>query len=59
MGQKLNWRSVFKKVAVSHENQRVGVFYCGEPVLVPQLSQLSADFTHTTNTKFGSHDENF
>uniref|UniRef100_A0A0D9V0U8 FAD-binding FR-type domain-containing protein n=1 Tax=Leersia perrieri TaxID=77586 RepID=A0A0D9V0U8_9ORYZ len=54
-----NWRSVFKKVAVSHENQRVGVFYCGEPVLVPQLRQLSADFTHKTNTKFDFHKENF
>ncbi|GJN05277.1 hypothetical protein PR202_ga22892 [Eleusine coracana subsp. coracana] len=54
-----NWRSVFKHVAVNHENQRVGVFYCGEPVLVPQLRQLSADFTHKTNTKFEFHKENF
>ncbi|VAH60058.1 unnamed protein product [Triticum turgidum subsp. durum] len=54
-----NWRSVFKRVAVNHENQRVGVFYCGEPVLVPQLRQLSADFTHKTNTKFEFHKENF
>ncbi|XP_002457825.1 respiratory burst oxidase homolog protein B isoform X2 [Sorghum bicolor] len=54
-----NWRSVFKHVAVNHENQRVGVFYCGEPVLVPQLRQFSADFTHKTNTKFEFHKENF
>ena len=83
-----NWRSVFKRVAVNHENQRVGrffrrhshtwytrnvgsshylltfdfasgVFYCGEPVLVPQLRQLSADFIHKTNTKFEFHKENF
>jgi len=54
-----NWLSVFKHVAVNHENQRVGVFYCGEPVLVPQLRQLSADFTHKTNTKFEFHKENF
>ncbi|AQK91563.1 Respiratory burst oxidase homolog protein B [Zea mays] len=54
-----NWRSVFKHVAVNHENQRIGVFYCGEPVLVPQLRQLSADFTHKTNTKFEFHKENF
>ncbi|KAM0854395.1 hypothetical protein ACQ4PT_050450 [Festuca glaucescens] len=54
-----NWRSVFKRVAVNHENQCVGVFYCGEPVLVPQLRQLSADFTHKTNTKFEFHKENF
>ncbi|VAI25418.1 unnamed protein product [Triticum turgidum subsp. durum] len=54
-----NWRSVFKRIAVNHENQRVGVFYCGEPVLVAQLRQLSADFTHNTNTKFDFHKENF
>lgn len=36
-----------------------GVFYCGEPVLVPQLRQLSADFTHKTNTRFDFHKENF
>ncbi|KAJ1283794.1 hypothetical protein BS78_03G154100 [Paspalum vaginatum] len=54
-----NWRSVFKHVAVKHESQRVGVFYCGEPVLVPQLRQLSADFTHKTNTRFEFHKENF
>ncbi|CAO2162452.1 unnamed protein product [Urochloa humidicola] len=54
-----NWRKVFKHVAVNHDKQRVGVFYCGEPVLVPQLRQLSADFTHKTNTKFEFHKENF
>nr|CAB3477154.1 unnamed protein product [Digitaria exilis] len=54
-----NWRKVFKHVAVNHDSQRVGVFYCGEPVLVPQLRQLSADFTHKTNTKFEFHKENF
>ncbi|CAO2203483.1 unnamed protein product [Urochloa humidicola] len=54
-----NWRKVFKHVAVNHDNQRVGVFYCGEPVLVPQLRQLSADFTHKTNTRFEFHKENF
>nr|CAD1823583.1 unnamed protein product [Ananas comosus var. bracteatus] len=54
-----NWRKVFKHVAVHHENQRVGVFYCGEPVLVEELKQLSQDFTHKTSTRFEFHKENF
>ncbi|KAJ3669534.1 hypothetical protein LUZ60_011484 [Juncus effusus] len=54
-----NWRSVFKHVAVHHPDQRVGVFYCGEPVLVKELRQQSQDFTHKTSTKFEFHKENF
>ncbi|XP_072975700.1 respiratory burst oxidase homolog protein B-like [Typha angustifolia] len=54
-----NWRNVFKHVAVHHENQRVGVFYCGDQTLVPELRRLASDFSHKTNTKFVFHKENF
>ncbi|KAJ1687714.1 hypothetical protein LUZ63_019104 [Rhynchospora breviuscula] len=54
-----NWRNVFKHVAVKHPDERVGVFYCGEPILVKQLKQLSQDFTHKTSTRFEFHKENF
>ncbi|GJX75752.1 respiratory burst oxidase homolog protein C-like protein [Tanacetum coccineum] len=56
---KPNWRSVYKRIAVTHSGQRVGVFYCGAPALVPELKQLAADFTHKTPTKFDFHKENF
>ncbi|KAJ3688508.1 hypothetical protein LUZ61_017672 [Rhynchospora tenuis] len=54
-----NWRTVFKHVAVNHEKQRVGVFYCGDQTLTPELRKLSQDFTHKTSTKFVFHKENF
>ncbi|KAJ3681386.1 hypothetical protein LUZ60_015875 [Juncus effusus] len=54
-----NWRTVFKHVAVNHESERVGVFYCGDQTLAPELRKLSQDFTHKTSTKFVFHKENF
>lgn len=54
-----NWRNVFKHVAVNHNDQRVGVFYCGAPGLTGELRRLSADFSRKTSTKFDFHKENF
>eukprot|EP00268_Persea_americana_P025912 TRINITY_DN2524_c2_g2_i1.p1 TRINITY_DN2524_c2_g2~~TRINITY_DN2524_c2_g2_i1.p1 ORF type:complete len:631 (+),score=65.01 TRINITY_DN2524_c2_g2_i1:43-1893(+) len=54
-----NWRNVFKHVAVNHNNQRVGVFYCGAPGLTGELRRLSHDFSRKTSTKFDFHKENF
>ncbi|PPS19017.1 hypothetical protein GOBAR_AA01568 [Gossypium barbadense] len=56
---KPNWRSVYKHIAVNHNNARVGVFYCGAPALTKVLSQLASDFSHKTSTKFDFHKENF
>ncbi|XWS37016.1 hypothetical protein CRYUN_Cryun19dG0007400 [Craigia yunnanensis] len=56
---KPNWRSVYKQIAVNHNNSRVGVFYCGAPALTKELSQLASDFSHKTSTKFDFHKENF
>ncbi|KAK5846546.1 Respiratory burst oxidase C [Gossypium arboreum] len=56
---KPNWRSVYKHIAVNHNNARVGVFYCGAPALTKVLRQLASDFSHKTSTKFDFHKENF
>ncbi|PPS09438.1 hypothetical protein GOBAR_AA11222 [Gossypium barbadense] len=56
---KPNWRSVYKHIAVNHNNSRVGVFYCGAPALTKDLRQLASDFSHKTSTKFDFHKENF
>lgn len=54
-----NWRNVYKRIALNHQNQRVGVFYCGAPVLTKELRELAQDFSRKTNTKFEFHKENF
>uniref|UniRef100_A0ACD5XN41 Uncharacterized protein n=1 Tax=Avena sativa TaxID=4498 RepID=A0ACD5XN41_AVESA len=53
------WRDVFKRVACDHQGQRVGVFYCGDQKVTPELRRLSQDFSHRTTTKFVFHKENF
>ncbi|MFS7963972.1 putative NAD(P)H oxidase (H(2)O(2)-forming) [Helianthus anomalus] len=56
---KPNWRSVYKRIALTHAGQRIGVFYCGAPAPVKELKQLASDFSHKTSTKFDFHKENF
>ncbi|XP_073007440.1 respiratory burst oxidase homolog protein C-like [Typha latifolia] len=54
-----NWRNVFKRIALNHRDQRIGVFYCGAPHPTKELRQLSLDFSRKTSTKFEFHKENF
>jgi respiratory burst oxidase len=54
-----DWRQVFKRVACAHQGQRVGVFFCGDQKLTPELRRLAQDFSHKTDTKFVFHKENF
>ncbi|XP_076933478.1 respiratory burst oxidase homolog protein C-like [Bidens hawaiensis] len=56
---KPNWRSVYKRIALTHTGQRVGVFYCGAKAPVKELKHLASDFSHKTTTKFDFHKENF
>ncbi|OVA09739.1 Cytochrome b245 [Macleaya cordata] len=56
---KPNWRNVYKRIALNHNDSRVGVFYCGAPALTKDLRQLALDFSHKTSTKFDFHKENF
>ncbi|KAF3321926.1 putative respiratory burst oxidase protein H [Carex littledalei] len=54
-----NWRKVFAELADAHKNSRIGVFYCGSPTLTKMLRDLSKEFSHTTDTRFHFHKENF
>ncbi|KAF6168750.1 hypothetical protein GIB67_013132 [Kingdonia uniflora] len=56
---KPNWRNVYKRIALNHRDERVGVFYCGAPALTKELRILAQDFSHKTSTKFEFHKENF
>ncbi|KAL5697442.1 NAD(P)H oxidase (H2O2-forming) [Ranunculus cassubicifolius] len=54
-----NWRKVFTHLSTVHRDSRIGVFYCGSPVLTQQLSDLCSEFTLNTTTRFQFHKENF
>ncbi|KAF5181590.1 Respiratory burst oxidase-like protein [Thalictrum thalictroides] len=54
-----NWRKVFTQLSNAHKASRIGVFYCGSPVLTKQLKDLSHEFTLNTTTRFHFHKENF
>ncbi|KAJ8633981.1 hypothetical protein MRB53_027317 [Persea americana] len=56
---KPNWRNVYKRIALNHRDERVGVFYCGAAGPTKELRQLAWDFSHKTSTKFDFHKENF
>ncbi|KAG8373867.1 hypothetical protein BUALT_Bualt11G0069900 [Buddleja alternifolia] len=54
-----NWKEVFNKVAKKHPCKRVGVFYCGTPILAKELKKLSREVSYKTSTRFDFHKEYF
>ncbi|XP_047165248.1 respiratory burst oxidase homolog protein F-like isoform X3 [Vigna umbellata] len=54
-----NWKKVFSKICSKHCNGRIGVFYCGAPVLAKELSRLCFEFNEKGQTKFEFHKEHF
>uniref|UniRef100_A0A166F9L9 Uncharacterized protein n=1 Tax=Daucus carota subsp. sativus TaxID=79200 RepID=A0A166F9L9_DAUCS len=54
-----NWKKVFSRICTKHKNKRIGVFYCGAPVLAKELSNLCYDFNQKGTTKFEFHKEHF
>ncbi|KAF7828210.1 respiratory burst oxidase-like protein A-like [Senna tora] len=54
-----NWKKVFSKICSKHCNGRIGVFYCGAPVLAKELSKLCYEFNEKGPTKFEFHKEHF
>ncbi|XP_024385792.1 respiratory burst oxidase homolog protein B [Physcomitrium patens] len=54
-----NWKSVFSKLAATHQEKRIGVFYCGPVTLANELENLSRTYTQKSSTKFSFHKENF
>ncbi|KAL3652735.1 hypothetical protein CASFOL_002416 [Castilleja foliolosa] len=54
-----NWKKVLSKIGTKHANARIGVFYCGAPVLAKELNQLCYDYNQKGSTKFEFHKEHF
>ncbi|GMH09363.1 hypothetical protein Nepgr_011204 [Nepenthes gracilis] len=55
-----NWKKVFSKLGSKHANARIGVFYCGMPVLGNELNKLCQEYNQRGNTtKFEFHKEHF
>ncbi|KAF0919061.1 hypothetical protein E2562_028281 [Oryza meyeriana var. granulata] len=54
-----NWKKVLSKIASKHPYAKIGVFYCGAPVLAQELSKLCHEFNGKCTTKFEFHKEYF
>lgn len=54
-----NWKKVFSKICSKHCGARIGVFYCGAPVLAKELGKLCYEFNQKGSTKFEFHKEHF
>lgn len=54
-----NWKKVFSKICTKHANARIGVFYCGAPVLAKELGRLCQEYNQKGSTKFEFHKEHF
>ncbi|XP_051137409.1 respiratory burst oxidase homolog protein A [Andrographis paniculata] len=54
-----NWKKVLSKIGTKHANARIGVFYCGAPVLAKELKQLCYEYNQKGTTKFEFHKEHF
>ncbi|KAI3908930.1 hypothetical protein MKW98_021999 [Papaver atlanticum] len=54
-----NWKKVFSKTCSKHPNAKIGVFYCGAPVLAQELGKLCYEFNQKGSTKFEFHKEHF
>ncbi|EPS63617.1 hypothetical protein M569_11166 [Genlisea aurea] len=54
-----NWKKVISKISTKHANARIGVFYCGVPVLAKELRQLCHDYNQKGSTKLEFHKEHF
>ncbi|KAM0825563.1 hypothetical protein ACQ4PT_069470 [Festuca glaucescens] len=54
-----NWKKVLAKIASKHPYAKIGVFYCGTPVLAQELGKLCHEFNGKCTTKFDFHKEHF
>ncbi|CAN1778337.1 Respiratory burst oxidase homolog protein F [Linum perenne] len=54
-----NWKKVLSKLSSKHCNAKIGVFYCGAPVLANELGKLCYEFNQKGSTKFEFHKEHF
>jgi predicted ferric reductase len=50
---------IFENIAAAHSGKDVGVFFCGNPAIAAQLSNVSRKYSSVTDTRFIFHKENF
>ncbi|XP_059442674.1 respiratory burst oxidase homolog protein A-like [Corylus avellana] len=53
------WKKVFSMMCSKHIGARIGVFYCGAPVLAKELNKLCNEFNQKGPAKFEFHKEHF
>ncbi|KAJ4749731.1 Respiratory burst oxidase [Rhynchospora pubera] len=54
-----NWKKVFSRACSRHPYAKIGVFYCGAPVLAQELKRLCYEFNQKGTTKFEFHKEHY
>ncbi|XP_022978940.1 respiratory burst oxidase homolog protein A-like [Cucurbita maxima] len=54
-----NWKKVLSKISSKHCGARIGVFYCGAPVLAKELGQLCHEINQSGSAKLDFHKEHF
>ncbi|XP_022985357.1 respiratory burst oxidase homolog protein A-like [Cucurbita maxima] len=54
-----NWKKVLSKISSKHCGARIGVFYCGAPVLAKELGQLCHEINRNGLAKLDFHKEHF
>ncbi|XP_020252024.1 respiratory burst oxidase homolog protein A [Asparagus officinalis] len=54
-----NWKKVLSRLSSKHPCAKIGVFYCGAPILAQELSRLCYEFNQRGATKFEFHKEHF
>ncbi|KAE8657299.1 Respiratory burst oxidase-like protein C [Hibiscus syriacus] len=53
------WKNVLSKLSSKHCNARIGLFYCGPPVLAKELNKLCYELNQKGSSKFEFHKEHF
>uniref|UniRef100_A0A0A0KZQ2 FAD-binding FR-type domain-containing protein n=1 Tax=Cucumis sativus TaxID=3659 RepID=A0A0A0KZQ2_CUCSA len=54
-----NWKKVLSKITSKHCGARIGVFYCGAPVLAKELGELCHEINQKGSAKLDFHKEHF
>ncbi|KAK1322374.1 hypothetical protein QJS10_CPA03g00283 [Acorus calamus] len=53
------WKKVFSRICSKHPDAKIGVFYCGAPVLAKELCKLCQELNQKGSTRFEFHKEHF
>ncbi|KAF3784858.1 Respiratory burst oxidase-like protein F [Nymphaea thermarum] len=56
---KPRWKKVFSRISSKHPEARIGVFYCGAPILAKELNTLCHEYNQKGFNRFDFHKEHF